>query len=127
MKTRLFLHAAIIAAILAFAGIGCSKDKSTNGPPTGGTREFASGDLSTGASFSHTFTTAKVVNYYCRYHGGPGLQGMSGTITVTATGTADQFQVSISGLSLPTMTIPVGSTVRWTNNHVQTHTVESDN
>ena len=127
MKTRLFLHAAFIAAILAFAGIGCSKDKSTNGGPIGGTREFASGDLSTGASFSHTFSTAKIVNYYCRYHGGPGLQGMSGTITVTATGTADQFQVSISGSSLPTMTIPVGSTVRWTNNHVQTHTVESDN
>lgn len=126
MNNRLFLYAFLLAAIVALAGLGCSDDKGSNNNG-GGTREFASGDLSNGASYSHTFNTAKVINYYCRYHGGAGLQGMSGAITVTATGAVDQFNFSITGSTLPSMTIPVGSTVMWTNNTAIVHTVESDN
>lgn len=125
MKTRLlpllFLALAVLVA-------GCSSDKGTSNVPGGGnTREFVSGDLGTGASYSHTFNTAKVVRYYCKYHGGPGGQGMSGVITVTAGGTAAQFESSITASTLQSLTVPVGSTIRWTNNHVLTHTVESDN
>jgi plastocyanin len=36
---------------------------------------------------SRTFTTVGVFPYYCVIHGGPGGQGMSGTVTVVASGT----------------------------------------
>ncbi len=128
LSTRI---AAILAAIAIVVLLGaCSGDSGTNNNGGGGggnTREFVSGDLDNGQSYSHTFNTAKVVNYYCRYHGGPGGQGMSGTITVTAGGTAAQFQSNINGSTLQTLSVPVGSTIRWTNNTNLTHTVESDN
>jgi len=44
---------------------------------------FDSDFHSTGFVYSHTFGTSGVFAYYCRQHGGPGGQGMSGTITVT--------------------------------------------
>jgi len=41
-------------------------------------------------TFQHTFTNVGTFRYYCRFHGGPGGQGMSGTVTVLPepTGTA---------------------------------------
>lgn len=125
MKARLFFFVVLLLASLI---AGCSDDKgSNNNGGGGGGREFVSGDLGAGESFSHTFATSKVVRYYCRYHGGPNGQGMSGTITVTPGGTAAQFQSNITASALQNLTIPVGSTVRWTNNHIMVHTVESDN
>jgi plastocyanin len=35
-------------------------------------------------SFTRTFNSPGVVPYHCAVHGGPGGQGMSGTITVTS-------------------------------------------
>jgi plastocyanin len=132
MKTHFAKIAAFCAAIALITLLNaCSSDKGTdnnnNGGGGGGQREFVSGDLNNGQSFSHTFNTAKVVKYYCRYHGGPNGQGMSGTITVTAAGTAAQFQSDINSSSLQDLTVPIGSTIRWTNNTPMTHTVESDN
>jgi plastocyanin len=43
---------------------------------------FDSTVLNTGASFPQTFTAAGSYPYYCVNHGGPGGQGMSGTVTV---------------------------------------------
>src|SRR5438132_505245 len=37
-----------------------------------------------GATFSHAFKTPGTFRYYCRIHGAPGGQGMSGVITVKA-------------------------------------------
>jgi len=129
MNSRILLPIVLTVAILALLGMGCSDDKgaNNNGGGGGGGREFVSGDLGVGESYSHTFTTSKVVRYYCRYHGGPNGQGMSGTITVTPSGTAAQFQSSITASALQNLTIPVGSTIQWTNNHIMVHTVESDN
>lgn len=125
MNTRLL---SLLLLVLVTVLTGCSDDKGSNNNGGGGnTREFVSGDLGAGESYSHTFNTSKVVRYYCRYHGGPNGQGMSGTITVTAGGTAAQFQSNITANSLQNLTIPVGSTVQWTNNHIVVHTVESDN
>jgi plastocyanin len=45
---------------------------------TCGPQSFDSGNLNTGATFSHTFTVAGTYNYICVYH----APGMSGTITV---------------------------------------------
>ena len=44
---------------------------------------FLSGILNSGESFSYTFTTPGVYYYFCKYHGNPNEQGMSGIITVT--------------------------------------------
>ncbi|HEX9369421.1 MAG TPA: cupredoxin domain-containing protein [Roseiflexaceae bacterium] len=47
---------------------------------------FNSGDLEAGKEFSFTFSKAGTFPYYCKYHGGPGGKGMSGTITVAEAG-----------------------------------------
>ncbi len=44
---------------------------------------FGSDTLASGAQFQFTFTKAGTFRYYCKFHGGPGGKGMSGTITVT--------------------------------------------
>src|SRR5262245_26247820 len=51
---------------------------------------FDSGDLKTGekTSFSFTFTKAGTFAYPCKYHGGAGGAGMSGTIVVQAASAA---------------------------------------
>jgi LPXTG-motif cell wall-anchored protein len=51
---------------------------------------FNSDDLKAGekTTFSFTFTKAGTFAYYCKYHGGPGGQGMSGTVVVQEAGGA---------------------------------------
>lgn len=93
----------------------------------GNGREFMSGDLQNGQSYTHIFTTAKEIPYFCKYHGGPGGMGMSGVITVTAGGTPSKHTFSITGNTLPSTTIDVMDTITWTNNDAMVHTVESDN
>ncbi len=43
---------------------------------------FSSNTLAPGDQFQVTFTKTGTFRYYCKFHGGPGGQGMSGTITV---------------------------------------------
>jgi hypothetical protein len=124
---RLALGLTLVGAI-----VGCSSNKNSNptGPGTGGMgggREFVSGDIQPGHDYTHVFTTAKVIPYFCRYHGGAGGVGMAGVITVTVGGTPSSHAFSITGNTLPTMTIDVMDTVTWTNNDAMVHTVESDN
>lgn len=56
-------------------------DGSFDSHPTCGT--LTGTCMERGESFSVTFSKAGTVRYYCRSHGGPGGQGMSGTVTVT--------------------------------------------
>lgn len=51
---------------------------------------FESGDLKVGekTSFSFTFAKAGTFAYHCKYHGGAGGKGMSGTVVVKAAGAA---------------------------------------
>lgn len=107
----------------------CSGDSSgTNSGGGGGGRAFVSGDLNAAQSFTHVFAAAGSFPYYCKYHGGPGGAGMSGTITVTAGGTPSRVNLTIVNSStLPTTTVDVLDTVVWTNNTSVKHTVESDN
>jgi plastocyanin len=44
---------------------------------------FDSGTMRDGDEFTLTFTDVGEYPYYCRFHGGPGGQGMSGTVIVT--------------------------------------------
>src|SRR4029077_13416295 len=43
---------------------------------------FDSGTLQPGQSYPATFSAAGTYAYHCKFHGGPGGQGMAGTITV---------------------------------------------
>ncbi|MEW6051817.1 MAG: hypothetical protein AB1644_12260 [Candidatus Zixiibacteriota bacterium] len=117
-----------LGLIAAMGILGCSSDSnSTGGGGGGGGREFVSGDMGNGQSYQHVFTKSGSFPYYCRYHGGAGGVGMAGTITVSGSGSASLHAFSITNNTLQSTTIDVGDTVRWTNNTVVTHTVESDN
>ena len=129
MNTRNSLIVVLGLALTAVA-FGCSSKSNSNpvnSPMNGTGREFVSRDLQSGNSYTHVFTTAKVVPYFCKYHGGPGGMGMSGVITVVAGGTPSKHSYSITGNTLPSATIDLMDTVTWTNNDVHVHTVESDN
>jgi plastocyanin len=129
MKKKSSLPVAIILAAALIAAVSCSGSKDTGSNDNGGgsTREFASGDLSQGQSFTHVFKSAKTVRYYCSYHGGPGGTGMSGVVTVQNGGTPNKRAISITGNTLASFTIDVNDTVTWTNNHNMVHNVRSDN
>ena len=125
VKTAM-LRLAPLGLVAALGLFGCSSDSdSTGGGGVG--REFVSGDMGNGQSFQHVFTKSGSFPYFCRYHGGAGGVGMAGTITVSGSGTANLNAFSITNNTLTSATIDVGDTVRWTNNTIVTHTVESDN
>jgi plastocyanin len=44
---------------------------------------FDSGEINNGDTFSFTFDAPGSYPYYCQVHGGPGGQGMAGTIVVS--------------------------------------------
>jgi plastocyanin len=46
-------------------------------------KQFDSGNLTNGQAFTNQASQAGTFPYYCEIHGGPGGQGMSGTVTVT--------------------------------------------
>ncbi len=121
----LFLLLAV-TGLLVFSSCndGSSPNNGSNGTAV---RQFVSGDIAPGLSFTQVFDSAKVIPYFCRYHGAAGGVGMSGVITVSAGGTPNLTTVSIASLSLPNLPIDVGDTVTWINNHTMIHTVESDN
>ena len=57
---------------------------------------FDSGAVTPGTSFSHTFTTAGTVPYYCQLHGSPGGDGMAGSVTVQPAATTTTTTVTTS-------------------------------
>jgi plastocyanin len=56
------------------------------------------------------------------------LVGCGSGSGTTTTAVGDQLQVTIDGFAFtpPELTVPVGSTVTWTNNYAANHTVTSD-
>ena len=131
-KTHLGLAFAIFL-VAALVVLGCSSNSNYTSPTGGGgggQKEFDSGVVAPGGSFSHVFMTAKTVPYHCSFHGGAGGVGMSGTITVQAAGVPTLHAVSMtSSLTFvpADLIIKVGDTVKWTNNATMNHTATSDN
>jgi plastocyanin len=71
---------------------------------------FDSGAVNPGGNYTFTFNTPGTYSYYCRFHGGPGGVGMSGTIVVT--GSANSSNVPISGANPGTIySMPGGSSL----------------
>ncbi|MCG8350551.1 MAG: cupredoxin domain-containing protein [Chloroflexales bacterium] len=112
---------------------------------------FDSGELANGNTFSFTFTVAGTFPYYCAFHGGPGGEGMAGTIVVEdasdaagdpvlppsppnqqpdapAPAPGDNVTVAIGDNTFDgqDITVPVGSTVVWTHQGQRPHTVTAD-
>jgi plastocyanin len=119
-----FLIVSNIIVVLALSGCATKSN-----PASAGNKLFDSGTIAPGGHFTHVFTSAAVVPYYCIFHGGAGGAGMSGTITVQAGGTPSSHAVSMVGMTFvpAAMTVDVGDTVTWTNNSALDHTVTSDN
>ncbi len=122
MKRLTLRWTLLLALLTAIAVVGCS-DKGTNSTtnpgPTG--KELSSTVLSSGQTYSHTFSTAGVFPYHCGVH-----PTMKATITVNADGSATQESVTIQNFTLPNLSVNVGSTVTWTNNDSAPHSVISD-
>jgi plastocyanin len=118
---QLIISGLLVTFILASCG-------SKSNPANANGKEFDSGSVATGGHFTHVFTTAKIIPYYCIYHGGPGGVGMSGVITVQAGGTASQDTVIMNDMTFtpPLQTIDVGDTIIWINRSTFDHTATSD-
>ncbi len=98
---------------------------------------FDSGDFYPGQSFSYVFCAAGLYPYedarsnatgVITVDGPPGTPQTTGTPQATGTPGSGPFQVNIfddDGFSPANLTIPVGSTVRWTNYDGDTHTATS--
>jgi plastocyanin len=121
-----FLSIFSIVAALVIAGCGTNSNP-VYGPS--GSKIVDSGTLAPGGHFTHVFTSAMVVPYYCKFHGGAGGVGMSGRITVQAGGTPSKDTVNMTGTTFDpaTLTVDIGDTVIWINSSSMEHTVTSDN
>jgi LPXTG-motif cell wall-anchored protein len=60
--------------------------------------------MAPGATFEHTFNTSGTFGYYCRIHGAPGGQGMSGTVTVRSQSPSPTPSGTVSPTGSPTAT-----------------------
>lgn len=111
----------LLLGIAAFT-FSCSKKSSPTQPGGGGggtLEAFDSGNLSAGSQFTHTFTNTGSFGYHCKIHG-----GMTGTVTVVASGSSDAVTVTTPGMTFSpgTVTINNGGTVTWDISGT-THTV----
>lgn len=106
-----------------FAMLGCSDGGSNNPTNPGGNSgpELSSAVLNQAQTYSHTFSKAGAFPYHCGVH-----STMKGKVTVIAGGAATTENVTISNFTLPTLTVNVGSTVKWTNDDSAPHSVISD-
>jgi plastocyanin len=128
--SRSFIVLSLVGAIFAVASCSSSSNSNPYGSGGGGGPIFESGTVAPGGSYSYVFMTAGLYPYHCRFHGGVGGVGMSGTIFVKAGGTPSLDIVSMTGsltFSPVHDTVDVGDTVKWINNSSMDHTATSDN
>ena len=116
--------------VAAFIVSGCSSKSSgygNNDNNGGGSNNTTSFDkvIAGSGTASITFNNAGTIGYHCKFH-----PNMTGTITVTSGGSPVTKNVSIvsmtTGFSPSSVSVPVGSTVIWTNNDTITHSVTSN-
>jgi plastocyanin len=125
MRTNTSIRLILLAVFTAAALVGCSSSSSPNNAGNGGGSgsgpELNSPVINQSQTYSHTFAKAGSFPYHCSIH-----PAMHGTITVTASGSASQLSVSILNMTLPSVSVAVGTTVVWTNEDAIGHTVTSD-
>jgi plastocyanin len=69
--------------ITAGSALNWSNDGAENHTVTADDGSFDSGVLASGKTFAFTFAAPGAYAYYCLLHGGPGGQGMAGTVVVS--------------------------------------------
>ena len=119
MRFRSLAVMLVIAALAAVAAaMGCgSSSNSTTPAPTGVAESFASGNLTVGVPFTHTFANAGTYAYRCTNHSTSLTSGMVATVTVDAISTnmLDSVLVGQGGnFFVPgNITIAPTGTVKW--------------
>jgi len=121
-RTRIVIATALLGLLVAIAP-GCGKSSTNPGGGGGGTKELDSGILGAGAMYAHTFANAGTYGYHCVVHG----TAMSGSVTV-ANGGSSGASVSIGDnfYNPNSVTIAPGTTVTWTRNGSNQHSVTSN-
>lgn len=115
------LRPVALALVLLVAALPACSKKSTN-PPPGGALELNSPTLNPGAQYMHTFNTPGTFPYHCEIHG-----GMQASVTVGAGGLPGaSISITDNVFTPGSVTVTPGSTVTWTNNGGNPHTVTSD-
>jgi plastocyanin len=116
-----------LGVAIGMAVAACSKDKTTNPPPSGGTTLNL--DLAAGGGVnSATFATAGTFPYKCGIH--PTIM-RGDTVIVSASSSVTDVNVVVTGTETPgfsprTVTVKVGGNVHWTNPTTMHHTVVND-
>ncbi|MGH2819079.1 MAG: cupredoxin domain-containing protein [Actinomycetota bacterium] len=115
---------------------------------TSDTKDFDSGNVDAGGTFSFTFEEEGAYVYYCTYHGSAGKNGMWGMVTVaekgdkavpakvgsapapTSEGSSAPASVSVSVLDSSfapqQVDVEAGGTVEWVSKSALPHTVTQD-
>ena len=126
-RSRIVLGATLRALVAVAVVVGCGKGKKSTDPAVQ-PLELNSGNVASGASFSHRFFTAGAYPYHCSIHSGmTGIVVVGGTtplrdsLQIVDIPSAGAFMFSPNSVS-----IPVGGKVTWTNSTITTHTVTSD-
>lgn len=112
----------LLLLAIASLTLSCGKKSSPTQPGGGGggtLETFDSGNLPAGSQFAHTFTNTGSFAYRCKIH-----SGMTGTVTVVASGGSDTVTVTTPGMTFSpsTVTLNTGGTVTWDISGT-THTV----
>ncbi len=128
MQRRLRIAMVSLVALASAGALviyACSGKSSSPTYPVagGGALELNSPSIAAnGGNFSHTFMNAGTFPYHCAFHA-----GMTGTVTVTATGTPSTPSLAMVTSSPYTpLTVAAGSTVTWNNGSTAVHTVTSN-
>lgn len=130
VPAALLLSIALVALVGACSSGGGSSSRYPTGGSGGGSTTFNLSFPATDASRSFAFPTAGTFGYHCNPHG---AAGMTGTVIVSASATADSDTVAVgrdasynAALSFKpnSVTIKPGGTVRWINRSAMVnHTV----
>ena len=119
MRFRSLAIALAVAALIGYAAsTGCGKSSSSTSPGPGTVSEtFASGNLTAGVPFSHTFANAGTYAYRCTNHSTSLTSGMVATVTVDGASSVmlDSVLVGSGGnFFVPgNITIAPSGTVKW--------------
>ncbi|MGD8426725.1 MAG: hypothetical protein PVH63_03790 [Balneolaceae bacterium] len=108
--------------------IGCTSTGTTEDPhpPVNPGPQFNSGNISPGASFSHTFADEGDIDYYCEIHS-PDMQGVIHVDNSASISGQDTVEMKNDQFQPGEVTVTPNTKVVWVNRDQHNHTVVSGN